>query len=511
MTSTDKRLFRRTAGTLLPIFSLPGPYGIGVLGKEARDFAEFLLTAGLHCWQVLPTVHAGAGNSPYSGVSAFAGEPLYIDPEALYENQLITKEELNEARYPLAPYNVDYEWLLKNKMTLLKKAHKRITPRIKEEIKQFTDENKFWLIDYAFYMAMKEKGRNAISKSYLSKAERSMYIQDGTFSYYCFVQYEFYRQWKQLKEYCNDLGIAIIGDLPFYVSHESSDVWANPHLFKLDKHFEPIDVAGTPPDYFSKEGQCWGNPLYDWKKMKEEKYKWWHQRLSFHLNYNDVLRIDHFRGFERFWSISNKERDARLGHWEEGPGLELFDEYEKQYGSAPIIAEDLGTVDEKFYEFLRESGFPGMRVMQFAFDGTDNLHLPHNYQQNTIAYTGTHDNNTTLGWIWETGEANRKQAIEYCQIPPDKWSDGGYQSPACKGFVRTLYQSVADVVIVPLQDFCGFGADTRINIPGKALDNWKVRFTQENLNQIDTNVLLQLSNTYMRNSPFQFLKGEDSL
>lgn len=491
----------------MPVFSLPGPYGIGVLGKEARKFADFLVSSGLYCWQVLPMVHAGAGNSPYSGVSAFAGDPLYIDPEALYEKNLLTKEELEDARYPLSPFSVDYDWLLKHKYILLQKAFNRLTPIMKEEIDSFVENNKYWLYDYAIYMSIRDSGTSMISKVFLSKEEKRELLNSETFSFYCFLQYEFYQQWLQLKQYCNNLGIGLIGDLPFYVSYDSSDVWANPHLFMLNKGFEPIGVAGTPPDYFSVDGQCWGNPLYDWNEMKEEDYDWWINRISFHLKYNDALRIDHFRAFESFWFISEKDRDAKNGHWEKGPGLALFDLYKKKYGPAPIIAEDLGTLDDNFYIFLKESGFPGMRVMQFAFDAySDNLHLPHNYIQNSIAYTGTHDNNTTVGWIWEIADDNRKQAVRYCHIPESQWGEGGYYSPLCRGFLRTLYQSVSSIVIAPLQDYCGFGADTRINIPGTAYGNWRVRFTKENFEQIDKDFLLNLSITYKRNNPFQFLK-----
>lgn len=501
--------FQRTAGALFPIFSLPGPYGIGVLGKEARKFAEFLLESGLHCWQVLPMVQVGAGNSPYSGVSAFAGEPLYIDPETLYENGLITKEELEDAKYPLSPYTVDYEWLLKSRPLLLRKAFQRLTPSMKEEMASFIEENKDWLLDYALFMTLKANGKKIVNKAFLSEVDKEVAAQEESFSFYCFIQYEFYRQWIQLKKHCNDLGIGLIGDLPFYVSEDSSDVWANAHLFMLNQDFQPVGVGGTPPDYFSESGQCWGNPLYDWKQMRVESYDWWIRRIAFHSQYNDALRIDHFRGFDRYWYIPAEEADARKGHWEKGPGMDLFNAYRKKHGKAvPIIAEDLGTLDDSFFSFLRKSGFPGMRVMQFAFDAySDNNHLPHNYIKNSIAYTGTHDNNTILGWIWEADEATRKQAIEYCNIPSDQWSMGGYQSPACRGFLRTLYQSVSSIAIAPIQDFCGFGADTRVNIPGKPTGNWKVRFTAENFEKVDKDFLLHLSTTYKRNNPFEFIKS----
>ena len=499
--------FNRTAGALMPMFSLPGPYGIGVLGKEARKFADFLVSSGLHCWQVLPMVQAGAGNSPYSGVSAFAGDPFYIDPEALYERDLLTKTELKDAEYPSSPYFVDYEWLKKQKPTLLEKAFSRLSSVMKEEVQDFIEKNKYWLYDYALYMTIQEKGKQIVSKVFLSKEEKKQLLNDPTFSFYCFVQYEFYRQWLHLKQYCNDLGIGLVGDLPFYVSYDSSDVWANPHLFMLNKGFEPIGLAGTPPDYFSEDGQCWGNPLYDWNEMKEADYDWWINRIAFHLKYNDALRIDHFRAFESFWYISEENRDAKQGHWEKGPGLSLFELYHQKFGPAPIIAEDLGTLDENFYSFLKESGFPGMRVMQFAFDAySDNVHLPHNYVKHSIAYTGTHDNNTTVGWIWETADDHRKQAVRYCNIPENRWGEGGYYSPLCRGFLRTIYQSVSCMTIAPVQDFCGFGADTRINIPGTAYDNWKFRFTKENFDQIDKDFLLHLSNTYKRNNAFQFQK-----
>lgn len=499
--------FQRTAGALLPIFSLPGPYGIGVLGKEALKFADLLHASGLHCWQVLPMIQAGAGNSPYSGVSAFAGDPLYIDPEALYEAGLLTEEELKDAQYKNLPFSVDYDWLLKHKMPLLKKAYKKICTFIKHEVNKFTVENEFWLIDYALYMTLKEKGMNSKSKASLSGEEIITLMEDELFSFYCFVQYEFYLQWSKLKKYCNDLGIGLIGDLPFYVSGDSSDVWANPDLFLLDKNFEPIGVAGTPPDYFSQDGQVWGNPIYNWEVLKSTDYQWWIQRIAFHVKYNDALRIDHFRGFDRFWYISEKDRDAKKGYWKNGPGIDLFKQYEKSFGKAPIIAEDLGTLDDSFFSFLKQSGFPGMRVIQFAFDSySDNMHLPHNYQNNVIAYTGTHDNNTLLGWIWETSGENRQQAIQYCNVPKHQWSEGGTNAPTCRAVLRTLYQSVASITIAPVQDFCGFGEDTRINIPGEPEGNWKFRFTQENLEQMDKDYLLQISKTYKRNNSFQFIQ-----
>lgn len=499
--------FERTAGALMPVFSLPGPYGIGVLGKEARKFADLLKSSGLHCWQVLPMVQAGAGNSPYSGVSAFAGDPLYIDPETLYEKALITREELEDARYPLSSFSVDYKWLSEHKPALLQKAFSRLTVAMKMEINRFVEENQYWIYDYALYMTMLDKGKQIESKSLLTTEEEKELVSDELFSYYCFIQHEFYSQWHSLKQYCNALGIGLIGDLPFYVSYDSSDVWANPHLFLLNKEYRPIGLAGTPPDYFSEDGQCWGNPLYDWKTMKGEEFDWWIHRIAFHLKYNDALRIDHFRGFQSYYHISAETRDAKLGRWEKGPGLDLFYAFEKKYGAAPIIAEDLGTVDDTLYTFLKQSGFPGMKVMHFAFDGDPhNLHLPHNYTKNTVAYTGTHDNNTTLGWIWESTEQERQLAMSYCQIPQYEWGSGGSQSPACRGLLRTLYQSVSSIAIAPVQDYCGFGADTRTNIPGKPEGNWSFRFTMENLNNIDSSFLKSLSQLYGRSQTFECKK-----
>ena len=503
MISASKR-FERTAGALLPIFSLPGDYGIGVLGKEAKAFADFLVSSGLHVWQVLPTVHAGAGNSPYSGVSAFAGDPNYIDPEALFEQGLITEDELASARYVKALHKVDYEWLDAHRPALWKRAFSRITPEIQEEINQFQEENAYWLEDYALFMTCKEKELEVKSKSLLSEAQIQALKSDDIYSYYCFLQYEFYREWTLLKEYCEDKGIGLVGDLPIYVSQDSCDVWANPELFLLDDDLEPIGIAGTPPDYFSEDGQCWGNPLYDWSRMEEDGYGWWIDRIAFHLNYNDAMRIDHFRGFEKYWYIPADERNAKKGHWEAGPGLKMFELYEQKYGPAPIIAEDLGTVDENFFEFMAKSGYPGMRVMQFAFDGSNTMHLPHNYVHHTVAYTGTHDNNTTLGWIWEASQGERERAINYCNIPISNWGEGGPHSPVCQSFLRTLYQSVANIVIAPLQDFCGFGADTRTNIPGEALHNWNFRFTTENIRSIDRDFLNKLCETYHRNHEFRF-------
>ncbi len=491
----------------MPIFSLPGEYGIGVLGKEAREFADFLASSGLHIWQVLPMVPAGAGNSPYSGISAFAGSPLYIDLEALHEMGLLTKEELKGAIYDGPSSKVDYDFLNETKALFLQKAFARLTPDWKEKISSFYREQKRWLDDYALYMTCMAEGHIAPTKTELTRKEEETFRNGERFAYYCFEQYLFHRQWAELKDYCNKLGIGLIGDLPFYVSEESSDVWAHPELFQLDRNFKPSAIAGTPPDYFSEEGQCWGNPLYDWDRMKQEGYRWWLDRISFHLKHYDALRIDHFRGFDHYWHIPAESADARMGHWEKGPGMELFHAYHAEHGAAPIIAEDLGTLDESFYAFLRECGYPGMKVLQFAFDGySDSSHLPHNYSGNSIAYTGTHDNNTSLGWIWEAEDHVREQAIRYCGIPKDRWGTGGNDAPACKAFLRTLFQSVSSMALVPMQDLCGFGGDTRVNVPGEALGNWCFRFTKENIKEVDQQYILELSNTYKRNNPYLFIE-----
>ena len=314
-----------------------------------------------------------------------------------------------------------------------------------------------------------------------------------------FLQYEFYSQWEKIKSEINKNGIKMIGDMPIYVSLESADVWANRELFDLSEDGSPRLVAGVPPDYFSEEGQMWGNPLYNWELMKKQNYSWWIERIENSLQIFDMVRIDHFRGFSAYWGVPADAENAKSGNWIKGPGMDFFNVVMKKFNNSQIIAEDLGDIDEDVVKLLKETKLPGMRVMQFAFIGDrDSIHLPHNYEKNVIAYTGTHDNNTILGWLWEASPENRKTALNYCNFTGKDWGMGGYYSESCRSVIRTLWQSPAQLTIVPIQDLCGFGSDTKMNQPGVANGNWAFRITEEALSQIDRKWIESINDIYRR-------------
>ena len=500
-------MIKRSSGVLLHISTLPGKYGIGSFGKEAIEFSKLLKEMGFSYWQTLPFGTIDACNSPYKSFSAFAGNPLFIDIFTLFEKGFLTEEELKENE-DKNQYFVNFEWLNKTRYELFKTAYKRINEKEKREIKKFVNKNSDWLPDFALYMVLREKNNNtdwylwedenlkfhkkdAIEKAFIK-------YEDEVF-FYEFIQYEFYSQWEKIKNEINKNGIKMIGDIPIYVSLESSDVWANRELFDLSEDGSPRFISGVPPDYFSEDGQMWGNPLYNWETMKNKNYDWWIKRIENSLLLFDVIRIDHFRGFSAYWSIPANSKTAKSGKWVKGPGMDLFNIIMKKFDNSQIIAEDLGDIDEDVYNLLKETKLPGMRVMQFAFIGDrDSIHLPHNYEKNCVAYTGTHDNNTILGWLWEASEENRKTALEYCNFTGNDWGMGGYYSESCRSIIRTLWQSSAQLTIVPIQDLCGFGSDTKMNKPGIADGNWAFRITEESLSQIDKNWIKNLNNIYRR-------------
>ena len=500
-------MIKRSSGVLLHISTLPGKYGIGSFGKEAIEFSKLLKEMGFSYWQTLPFGTIDACNSPYKSFSAFAGNPLFIDISTLFEKGFLTEEELKENE-DKNPYFVNFEWLNKTRYELFKTAYKRIDEKEKREIKKFVNKNSDWLPDFALYMVLREKNNNtdwylwedenlkfhkkdAIEKAFIK-------YEDEVF-FYEFIQYEFYSQWEKIKNEINKNGIKMIGDIPIYVSLESSDVWANRELFDLSEDGSPRFISGVPPDYFSEDGQMWGNPLYNWEIMKNKNYNWWIKRIENSLLLFDVIRIDHFRGFSAYWSIPANSKTAKSGKWVKGPGMDLFNIIMKKFDNSQIIAEDLGDIDEDVYNLLKETKLPGMRVMQFAFIGDrDSIHLPHNYEKNCVAYTGTHDNNTILGWLWEASEENRKTALEYCNFTGNDWGMGGYYSESCRSIIRTLWQSSAQLTIVPIQDLCGFGSDTKMNKPGIPDGNWAFRITKESLSQIDKNWIKNLNNIYRR-------------
>ena len=422
-------------------------------------------------------------NSPYKSHSTFAGNPYFIDLENLFEKGLIARDELDGAKQN-SPYLCEFERLSTERLTLLLKASKRVNNI--EEIKEFISENPY-IEDFCRFMALKTANNDTQWQDW----ENGNYDSDILFMWQ-FIQYEFFAQWKDIKAYANNRGIKVIGDIPFYVSPDSADVWANKNLFQLDMRGMPTSVAGVPPDYFSEDGQLWGNPLYNWDKMKTNGYRWWLDRIDFMLKIFDGLRIDHFRAFESYWSVPAGEKTAKNGQWIKGPGMDLIAKIKEVAGDKLIIAEDLGHITEEVEKLVEDSGFPGMRVFQFGFFGVESTHMPHNYKNNCIAYAGTHDNNTLLGYLWELDDKNRRCMLEYCGYTDADWTQG------LSAMQRTIWQSAAGVVIFTIQDLLKYGSDTRLNYPGRAENNWRYRVTQEQINSINKEEYCRLNEIYYR-------------
>ena len=473
----------RASGVLMHISSLWGDYSCGSLGKSAFEFTEFLKSCGFSYWQVLPTGLCDECNSPYKSLSAFAGNPFFIDLEILEKKGLLTKDELEEARQK-NPYVCEFDRLKSERLSLLFKAAKRAENR--DEINDFIDKSKE-LSDFCEFAALKQANGGRFWREWTVKTPK----EEDVFARR-FIQYEFFSQWRELKNYAEKKGIRLIGDMPLYVDLDSSDVYFNRELFMLDKNGDPTDVAGVPPDYFSADGQLWGNPLYDYGKMEQDGFSWWKRRIAHNLKMFDGLRIDHFRGIESFFAVKNGETTAKNGRWIKGPGKKLVDAVKQAAGDKLIIAEDLGDITEEVEALLEYSGLPGMRVFQFSFLGGDNPHLPHNYIKNCIAYSGTHDNNTLLGYLWELDGQTRQKMLCYCGFKGDDWGSG------CDDIIRTLFASSAGLVILPIQDVLEYGSDTRMNRPGTAKGNWLYRVTKEQLCGIDKDKYLKLNRTYFR-------------
>lgn len=488
------------------ISSLPSRYGIGVFDDNCRHFADRLSQMNFGYWQVLPFNPVDGSNSPYCSSSAFAGNFMFIDPEKLYSDGLCTKEEFESNIYGGSPYTADYEFAAEKRLALLKEAFLRITPETAQNIKSFEKENQ-WLTDFSLYMALKEaNGMKPWWQWEPEQARYEIFMQKHRYdfeersAFWRFVQYIFYSQWYDVKKYINSKGIAVIGDMPIYVSLDSADVWANRGMFLIDdKTLKPQKIAGVPPDYFSKDGQLWGNPLYDWERLEKENYRWWVQRLGEELSMYDKVRIDHFRGLESYWAVPFGSKTAKNGQWKKGPGMKLINAFKKEYPNPDIIAEDLGYYSDDVAHLLKESGFPGIRVIQFAFQGNaESEHLPHNYKRNLVVYPGTHDNNTLLGWLYELNEQERRRTLDYCGFRGDDWGVGGYSAPACRRITETIWSSVADTAIISFQDMCGFGRDARMNIPGVAELNWRFRTTKDTIDNADKEYFKKINRLYAR-------------
>ena len=460
----------RKSGVLMHVSSLWGDYSEGSLGQEAREWIDFLADCGFGVWQVLPFCLPDDCNSPYKSNGAFSVNPNFIDLPTLNRLGLLTDEELRNARQK-TPYVCEFDRLRAERFALLRRAASRVKDW--RPIEGFL-RNHPQTAAFCRFMALKEaNGGREWNEWTVTEPD------EDTLRTWQFTQYEFCCQWAELKAYANSRGVRIIGDIPIYVAYDSADVWANRDLFQLDEENLPTGVAGVPPDYFCEDGQLWGNPLYDWDAMKKDGYAWWQERIRFMLELFDGVRIDHFRGLESYFSVPAGETTARNGSWIPGPGMDLIRAIEPYCKNKLMIAEDLGVITKEVQALVEESGFPGMRVLQFGFLGDENSpHLPHHYKNHCVAYTGTHDNNTLLGYVWELGEEQRRRMLEYFGFYGADW-DRSYGA-----ILRSMFASHAGLLILPVQDLLLYGEDTRINRPGNSQGNWSYRITREQLWEI---------------------------
>ncbi len=472
-------IMARSAGVLLSITSLPSPYGIGTIGKEARKFADFLKKSGQKIWQILPVGPTSYGDSPYQSFSTYAGNPYLIDLDTLCSEGLITKKELKSFDWGDNPEEVDYEKVYNCRYKALRIAYENYKALPDQKaFRSFKRRNSKWLKNYALFMALKN---NFDMVSWLEwpedikmREEKAVRRYERKFKdeidFWKFLQFKFYEQWESFRAYVNGLGIKILGDMPIYVAMDSADTWANPEIFQLYDDGDPIAVAGCPPDYFSETGQLWGNPLYDWDYLEQTDYEWWFERIKAASKLYDITRIDHFRAFASYYSIPYPAENAINGEWIEGPRIKFFQMMEEELGDIEIVAEDLGTLTPDVTELMEQTGYPGMKVLEFAFDsGEENDYLPHNYTENCVVYTGTHDNDTVMGWLETAKPEDIKYAREYCKMPDDE--------PFNWGLIRTAYFSKANMAIVPIQDILGLGKEARMNTPSTFGKNWTWRIS----------------------------------
>ena len=494
----EEGIIMRESGILMPVSSLPGPYGIGCFGAEALKFVDFLAAAGQHIWQLLPLSPTGYGDSPYQSCSAFAGNPYFIDLDALKADGLLTAAQLKAEPWGTNPLSVDYGTLYTSRYKVLRAAYAAWREKYAgrfgcahyypDDYYAFTLTNESWLNDYALYMALKTangmKSWAEWPREYRLRDAGALAEfaagQEEEIGFWKFLQYEFAVQWKKVKDYANEKGIKILGDIPIYVSADSVDAWVGGELFELDAQGGFARVAGCPPDYFSADGQLWGNPLYNWPYHKQTGYAWWVRRVRHALGIYDLLRIDHFRGFDTYWAIPAGSPTARTGKWENGPGMDLFRALEAALGKLPIIAEDLGDLVPSVRKLLADSTFPGMKVLQFAFGGGDNEYLPHNHVKNSVVYPGTHDNTTLTDWWVNAAPAKEKaNAAAYLHLTPCKPTAkevAAVRTDAARiALLRAALGSVADRAIIPMADWLGLGAEAHLNTPGKLGGNWAWR------------------------------------
>ena len=486
----------RASGILLHPTSLPGGYGIGELGDEARAFLDFLVGAGQTRWQVLPLGPTSFGDSPYQAFSAFAGNPLLISTDRLRRDGLLTADDLADLP-DFSPDTVDYGEIIPRKGALLHRAYERAKERGKAESEGIADLD--WLDDYALFMALKDHHNGVawadwdpalVRRESAALANAREELADAI-GYYRFCQGRFFADWHALKREANARGVSIVGDLPIFVAYDSADVWANQALYFLGEDARPTVVAGVPPDYFSETGQLWGNPLYRWDAMARDRYAWWVARLRSSLDLFDLVRIDHFRGFAAYWEIPAAEQTAINGRWVDGPGATFFEAVRDQLGVLPIIAEDLGLITDDVIALRDQFAFPGMKVLQFAPSGPDNLYLPHHYEPNYVVYTGTHDNDTTRGWWHTASTAEREFMARYLGQQADEETIAWL-------LIRLAFSSVAETAIVPLQDILGLGSEARMNTPGTGQNNWAWRYDPAHLTDAVQRRLRDLTALYSR-------------
>lgn len=491
----------------MPVFSLPGSYGIGCFSVEAYRFVDFLAEAGQSYWQILPLGPTSYGDSPYQSFSTFAGNPYFVDPDTLKKDGLLTQADLES--FPVKSEDrIDYEMQYNERFTLLRKAFVRFDKN-NTEYAAFKEKEKDWLYDYSLFMALKDAhgGKSFIEWEDEYRLRDAKALSDFTeknsaeIDFYSFIQFEFTKQWKALKAYANKKGLEIIGDIPIYVAADSSDVWCSPELFQMDENFRPTAVAGCPPDGFSADGQLWGNPLYKWDYHEKTGFAWWIKRIKKCSEIYDVVRIDHFRGFDEYFSIPAGDTTARNGHWEQGPGMKLFNAIKESLGEVRIIAEDLGFITDTVKKLVRDSGFPNMKVLEFAFDerdsssgsSSDNQYLPFNYNRNCVVYTGTHDNETLRGWLDSITEQELGNVREYLGIPESIGKDNIVEL-----LIRQALGSVADMAVIPMWDYLGLDNSARINVPSTLGNNWIWRMNSEALNSEKAGKIRKFNKIYGR-------------
>jgi len=489
----------RSSGILMHISSLPSKYGIGTLGREAYKFADFLKEAGQKYWQLLPLGPTSYGDSPYQSFSTFAGNPYFIDLEMLAEDGLLDTDVLESINWGTEPRYVDYGKIYESRFTVLRTAYQRGWDRDREAVEKFSEENP-WLQNYALYMAVK---KHFDMKSWLDWPDEDIRVRKAEaveryreelsddVKFFTYLQYLFYQQWNALREYIHSLDIKIIGDLPIYVAMDSADVWAEPEFFQLGEGNVPTEVSGVPPDYFSADGQLWGNPLYDYDKMQADGFGWWIRRVEGASRLFDVIRIDHFRGFESYWAVPYGAKTARDGHWRKGPGMNLVGVLTSWFRGLELIAEDLGFLTPEVHQLLTDSGLPGMKVLEFAFDSREpSNYLPHTYDRNCVCYVGTHDNETVMQWKVQANKADITYARKYLGLN----SAEGFNW----GVIRGGMSSVADTFVAQMQDYLGLGAEGRMNTPGTASGNWQWRMLPDEANAALSRRIHQYTKMYGR-------------